>query len=392
MTTVAQAHANSLQHPRYFEQQAFERLRIVHVAESFGAGVLSVLASIVRYQAALGHEVHVIHSVRVETPRRYDQMFDHRVKLHPLQMASEISLQLDISALVSLSKVIGVLGPDVVHLHSSKAGFIGRIATWLMRTPSVFYSPHGISFLRQDISTRKQKLYAALEWCASRFGGVVIACSNSERWEIQRRINPGTLVLVENGIDNCCSKIKRHAVGAYLRIGTAGRITAAKNPQVFARLAESLPSHKFVWIGDGTHPDRKRLKDAAVSITGWMDRDAALSRMAELDIYVQPSLWEGMPLSVIEAMSAGIPIVVTDCSGNRDVVTHGETGFIAKNECELLSYVEMLAKSPELRERIGTRARKVALERYSSERMNRELLSLYRTAVLQIPQGTPVAN
>lgn len=98
------------------------------------------------------------------------------------------------------------------------------------------------------------------------------------------------------------------------------------------------------------------------------------------NICVQTSLWEGMPITVIEAMVAGIPVVVTDVVGNRDVVAPGESGFVAQDEDELAYYVEKLVKNPVLRQEMGRCAREIAIKRFSLDRLIKELVEIYHTA------------
>jgi glycosyltransferase involved in cell wall biosynthesis len=354
---------------------ADETLRILHIAESFGAGVLSMLVTIANYQASQGHEVHVAHSVREETPDEYADLFDRSIQLHSVPMTRKINPRADLRALRRLTGLMGTIQPSLVHLHSSKAGFLGRAAARIARVPA-FYSPHGISFLRKDISRTQKLVYLLLEWLGAKIGGCIVACSSSEYQGIQHQLAPRELTLVENGIE-LPHTVSRSRSSGPLTIGMAGRISPEKNPLAFARLAQQLNEEKLVWVGDGLVAEREQLENASVSVTGWLDRAAATKLIGGLDVYVHTSLAEGMPLTVLEAMSAGVPVVALNNLGTRDVVIHGETGYLANTEEELLTFVQVLAARPELRERMSRNARRVAIERYSSTRMNRELLALY---------------
>ena len=103
--------------------------------------------------------------------------------------------------------------------------------------------------------------------------------------------------------------------------------------------------------------------------------------LAQADIFVLPSLWEGMPLALIEAQAAGLPAVVSDVVGNRDVVIHGETGFVCKTDAELLQKTRLLIEDADLRRRMGQAAREMAAKRFSVERMHSEMMMVYKNSV-----------
>ena len=131
-----------------------------------------------------------------------------------------------------------------------------------------------------------------------------------------------------------------------------------------------------MWIGGGEdYCNLCELKN--VMITGWLPRKEALQVLSQLDIYLQTSLWEGMPLSVIEAMLAGIPVIVRDAVGNRDVVEHGKTGFVASSPEEMLGFTQRLLIDSKLRLEMGKTAQTRARDRFCLGRLHREIKELY---------------
>ena len=227
--------------------------------------------------------------------------------------------------------MIAGLAPDVVHLHSSKAGVLGRAAAFTTGDAArVFYSPRGLPFLQEDYSPRARALFRRIEWACARLGGTVVACSASEEALVREHLRPRRVALVENAVD-VESVIPRVDRGdGLMRIGIVGRITYARNPPLFAELARRHASGntRFVWVGGGEADDARLLQEAGVEVTGWKSRPEALAEMSRLDIYLHPSRWEGMPIALIEAQIAGLPAVATDVVGNRDVIREGETGFV----------------------------------------------------------------
>jgi glycosyltransferase involved in cell wall biosynthesis len=185
--------------------------------------------------------------------------------------------------------------------------------------------------------------------------------------------------MIENGVNvpEIPPRVDTNAGG--IVIGMSGRAMFQKNHEAFVKLASELsnPSVRFLWIGGNeTELPADTPKDA-VACSGWVTRDRALELTAGLDIYVQTSRWEGMPIALIEAQVAGIPAVVTDVVGNRDVVQHGVTGFVASNMEDMAKYIAMLRDDPSLRARMGAAARASASKRFSMDAIFRQWLSMY---------------
>lgn len=104
-----------------------------------------------------------------------------------------------------------------------------------------------------------------------------------------------------------------------------GRIGFQKNPKMFNEIAKSLPELEFTWIGDGEL--RKELTSPNITITGWKERKEVLKILNDNDIFILLSLWEGLPISLLEAMYMKKVCIVSDVIGNRDVTENGKDGF-----------------------------------------------------------------
>lgn len=356
-------------------------MKILHVVESFAAGVLTSVSQLCNLQAQDGNQVYLAHSVRPQTPANFKNGLDHRVEIIRVNLVRQIVPYRDLLGLLEIRRIIKQIEPDIIHLHSSKAGFLGRLAVFLMRKkPKVYYSPRGFSFLQLDINLLKRWLYFILERVGGLFGGTIIASSNSEAREA-KKLKAARIVVIENAVDTRIIPVKQinPTLNSILQIGTLGRVCPQKNPAMFKAVTEQFMQRaelQFVWIGGGRDEiNLSGLKN--LKLTGWLPRNEALTLLAELDIYIQTSLWEGMPISVLEAMVSGIPVIVSDAVGNRDVVFDGETGFIANNLEEMTCFIDLLARDSELRLAMGQKARQVALERFSLARLKEEMDQLY---------------
>lgn len=331
--------------------------------------------------AAAGAGVTILHSLRPETPLNVASLFHPKVKLVYVHMAREINFKTDWISLWALVKNLRRLNPAVVHLHSSKAGVLGRLAAKIASPRAmVYYSPHGLSFLRRDVSAMKQYAYLTFERLASRMGGTIIACSRSEMIEIQDKMRARSVRLIENGVNVPGIPLRRRRNDDKVVIGMSGRASFQKNHLAFISLARNLHTSdaSFLWIGGNRDDVPDLSQGCSISCSGWVSRERALELTSELDIYVQTSRWEGMPLALIEAQVAGIPAVVTDVVGNRDVVIHGVTGFVASTEEEMAQYLAILRDDRELREQMGNAARRSASVRFSMDIIFREWLCIYK--------------
>lgn len=387
MTSSRCASENATAPPSSASAPAGEpRLRILHVAEAYGGGVLTAVNQLANGMARAGHDVILAHGLRPETPADYATLLDPVVRRVVLPFVRRIDPMTDLRALFALWRLLRGLQPDVVHLHSSKAGFLGRLAARLAGHSNVFYSPHMFAFQDSGVSQRKRALYQLLERLADRLlRATVTACSEDEAvaaHEVATRV-----ALMENAVD--VEALARHAREPDLHIANRvvtvvglGRTDPVKRPELFEAVARLVGEHadvpvRFLWIGGGP---TVFAEGSPVEQTGWLPRSEALQVLGnEADVLLQTSLSEGMPMSVLEAKAMGIPAVVTDVPGNRCAVTNGVTGFVREDRPHALAEaVVRLVRAPTLRERMAQSARQEARERFAFSRRLPEWLALYR--------------
>lgn len=319
--------------------------KIVYVVESFGAGVYTFITELSN-SIIKDYEVVIIYSARKETPEIFQNDFNPKIKFIKIDMCRGLNPYRNIKALVKLKKLLRIENPDIVHLHSSIAGFLGRLACFINRfnIDKVFYNPHGFSFLQQNESKLKRKLFYALEWFASKLGGYTVGCSNGE-FEVAKKISK-KCINIDNGIDT--SKIDyiikknnikytQNKTNDKIKIGTVGRICHQKNPELFNSIAKNLTEYDFVWIGDGEL--KNKLKADNIKVTGWMDRKEVIKDLLDVDIFILTSLWEGLSISLLEAMYLGKPVVVSNVTGNKDVVYNNVNGYLAD---DLFDYIKAI--------------------------------------------------
>ena len=208
----------------------------------------------------------------------------------------------------------------------------------------MFYNPHGFSFLKQDDSKFKRSVYWTIEKITAMLNRkcTIVGCSKGE-YEEAKKLNKNS-ICINNGID--IERLDKETAGFKekkidfdnLKICTVGRIDYSKNPEFFNRIAEEFPNIQFTWIGEGSL--RNKLTSPNITITGWKTREEALKILNEHDVFVLCSLWEGLPISLLEAMYFKKICIVSDCIGNRDVIVDGENGFVADKLEDYLKIIQ----------------------------------------------------
>lgn len=357
--------------------------KILHILEASATGTLSMAALLANSQKKSGHNVSVIYSKRPETPSDLHTHFNSGVQLFQIQMYSSRE---KLQSFQQIRNELKKQSPDCVFMHSSFAGFLGRIsAVFALRNAKLFYIPHCISFIRQDIGSIKKLLFILFEWVATIKKADYVACSESEQNAIQAAITFRKCHLVENALDfSAIPSLPNVDLAARKkRVITVGQIRPQKDPATFVqitRLVKSAdPSIEFVWVGDGDPQARQELENAGVHVIGWVPKSQVWQYLGDARLYLSTAQWEGMPVSVIEASFAGLPVVASSCAGNVDVVAHGETGWLFKTPAGATEFILSSLENPESSQSIAKTAFDIARQRFSVERYYQEMESLIQS-------------
>lgn len=233
---------------------------------------------------------------------------------------------------------------QIVHTHSSKAGIIGRFAAELAKVKIILHTVHGWSF--NDYQSKlKRRFYIWLEQLCANFTDRMIVVSNYDREKgLQNYIGEQDKYrLIRYGIDYTEFGIKDNSIrkelgiaNGDLLVGMVACFKPQKSPQDFIKLAflvnKDLSNIKFILTGDGElrrkieRLTRKLNLQKQVFLLGWR-RDIPRI-LSALDVCVLTSLWEGLPIAVLEAMAASLAVVVSDTGGISEIISDGETGFL----------------------------------------------------------------
>ncbi|MEW5899647.1 MAG: glycosyltransferase family 4 protein [Bacillota bacterium] len=312
----------------------------------------------------------------------------------------EISPLRDMAAFFALYRLMQRERFDVVHCHSSKAGIIGRLAAYLAGVRKIIFTVHGWGITPEQ-GRLERFFYTWAERLAGLLSTDVVCVSEADRERgLKEKLAPAAkLKVICNGVPappaarGDGEDILRAELGLAetdLVVGTVCRLCRQKNPLFFLEVARNLLSASrlrdnlyFVLIGDG--PLKRQCEDYIkqhhlrdrVFLAG--SREDAACLMAGFDVFCLFSLWEGLPLTVIEAMHGAVPVVAAGVGGVPELVIEGETGFFAPpGDVEKAArIVEGLLAEPDLRRRLGQAGRRLAREKFSLEKMVDRYRSLY---------------
>lgn len=352
-------------------------MKIVHVMECFAGGTFNFLVDLT---SELSNEEHIViyGTNRENTPKNFKDLFNKNVKFIEWKTAQrEMKPLKDIKALWELYSILKKIDNiDVIHLHSSKAGFLGRIVSFLLgKSKKTIYTPHAISFLRLDVSSKKRKIFIWMEKFASFFGGKIVACSQSEKEAIEEQ-GIKNVTFINNGIKKLQIE-KKVNTSDKTTIISVGRLSIQKNPKLFNDIALEFidnPNIQFIWCGDGEL--KSELTSPNIKYTGWIEQKKLESYLANADIYLSTSLWEGLPLSVLEAMSIGLPVILSNCVGNRDLVE--DNGVLYIDKIEAVKNINELLKNKIWTNKKGHNSKIIVENNFNMRNMAISYLNIYK--------------
>lgn len=359
--------------------------KLLHIVEAMGGGVFTYIVDLSN-KLCDEYDVYVAYGIREQTPKDFEEYFDKRVHLIRVDsFVRNIDVVKDFKATCHVRKIVNQIKPDVIHLHSSKAGVIGRM--FVGGKYKKFYTPHGYSFLMEDVSSKKKKIYYAIEKLAGRSSCTTIACGKGEYEETLKVAKKA--VCINNGIDlNSIAKdikaaTEKHPIeveaieSKQFTVVTLGRACEQKNPKLFNEVAKELPEVQFIWIGDGEL--RGELTSGNIKVTGWMEREEAILEAMKGDAFMLTSLWEGLPISLLEAMYLKKVCIVSNVIGNRDVINDDLNGYVCDTKEDFVEAIRLAMSENNENGRLTERAYRDLTKHYNSEYVSQKYIKIYNS-------------
>lgn len=376
-------------------QRASNRLRVLHiVGESRFGGAAKIILGLGHVARNEGWQADILTT---------DPIFQQAVTQHGLGLVNldvirrEIRPFWDLGGLVRLHGFLRREAYDIVHTHTSKGGFVGRLAAKLAGVPMILHTAHGFAF-HEASPPRTRRFYSTMERIASHWCDRVITVSEFHRnWALELGMcSPDKIVAIPNGI----ADPGRHSNVDFVQLRRqlqkrngdflilcVGRLAPDKGLEYLIEAAAAMPQMErrlqIVIAGDG--PAREQLERFAaklgvidrVSFIGFREDVADL--LAACDLVVLPSVREGLSIALLEAMAAGKPIVATSIGSQREVALHAEVGLFVRpaDAISLAEAILRLAADQTLMTRLGNNARAIYESFYTEDRMLRSYRRLY---------------
>jgi glycosyltransferase involved in cell wall biosynthesis len=295
----------------------------------------------------------------------------------------------DALALVELLRLCRRIRPDIVHAHSSKAGALGRVAAALAGVPIRVFTVHGWSFAAYEGVAGR--LYLGVERLLRRLTTTAVCVSHAARelGVAARACSPGRTVVIHNAVE-VSSFARGRDRNEPPHIISVGRFAFPKD---FSTLVEALATieepFRSSFVGAG--PAEAEVA-AALRAHGLSSRVELLGNrldvpdlLAEADVFVLSSRSEGLPISILEAMAAGLPVVATDVGGVPEAVVDRHTGLLVHlaDPDALATALAALVRDPELRRRLGAQGRQRAEQLFDVPRFRAGHIALYRRELVR---------
>jgi glycosyltransferase involved in cell wall biosynthesis len=307
-------------------------VRVLHVAECFGGGVLQMISLVSAACARAGSAQLIAYGRRPETPIEPRRHLHADVELVDLDWRRR-SPRSQVAAARRLRRVCADWLPDVVHLHSSFAGALGGYA--LAGAAPLIYTPHAFASTVASRPPWRQATFRSIERFVGARADVVGAVSQSEA-AIARDLGGRKVLCIPNGIAELEPALLAATPSSSHppvrpRVIAVGRLTAQRQPGACARILAAVADiTDIAWIGGGGDDGRGRrasyaaLAAAGAQPTGWVDRDAVLQELRDATVYLHWTAGDGQALSLLEAMACDAVIVASDIAANRDLVDQGQ--------------------------------------------------------------------
>lgn len=341
-------------------------MRILHViTRSDLGGAQSVVINLANSMCR-NHEVIVVAG---EDGPMWDALDVGVRKIKIQEIVRPVSIIKDLTALLKLKRLYISLKPDIIHLHSSKIGILGRLA---FPKQKIVYSVHGFDSIR--LAYRK---FLPLEKLLKNQCKAIVLASNYDKQNIINEGIKDNLYVVYNGVHTPRSDSDLFIEGLkkYEKvIMCIARISPQKRFESYIEIAKLLPKYAFVWIG----ADRKyeNLPDNLFCLEG-MPNAKRYIQLA--DIFVLPTNYEGVPIVIIDALSYGKPVVSSNVGGISEVILNNQNGFVVDNNDSIfVEKIDYILKNDNIYSEFSKKSSEIFNESLTIDKMVNEYMYIYK--------------
>lgn len=306
-------------------------------------------------------------------------------------LVREISPINDICAIVRLRHEIKKLKPDLISLHSSKAGMIGRLSTFLLGVPIIF-TAHGWAFAN-GVSENRKKIYCIIERILSKLAKKIITVSQQDKdLAIKYKVsNDRQQIVIHNGMPEIESSLinNQQRGNDVIKLISVARFSEQKDHRtLFLALSQLMQfSWELTLVGKGPLLMQYQQMATELGIENRIkfvgERHDVAIMLSHSDIFLLISNWEGFPRSILEAMRGQLPVIASDVGGVSEAVINNETGYlIPRKDVQFLrDKLELLLLNKDLREQFGKKGRELFVKNFTFESMYVKTTSLYKSVI-----------
>jgi glycosyltransferase involved in cell wall biosynthesis len=356
-------------------------IRVLHVIARMNVGgTATYIANLINGLERLGVK-NLLAMGSVPRGEAEDQVVDSLPIFRVVGLTRELNLIKDLKAYKNLKKILDEFKPDLIHTHTFKAGFLLRARTFDV---PVIHSFHGHHLYDPEFGLVKKGVLNFLERRLAKRSAALVTIGKRVRDELLEvgigevsqfhPIAPGIEVPTVEGASDL-----RAEYGISLSetvVMWLGRFTQVKRPDLVLEIAKALPDITFVMAGGGELLESCRVKAPKnVKLVGFQNKDE-MWKMADIGLCTSDS--EGMPLSLIEAQMAGVPVVSTGVGSVAEIVTDGRTGKLAKDLSGLVAGIKWVKASIEKSDELSKESKKHALVNFTIDQVARAHLKLYK--------------
>lgn len=358
---------------------AFAPPHVVHVTQYLTEGAAAFMRSVMAEVETLGWRQTLTLGRRADRAAEIERGIPCSVSLIELPDRARSKLRYARALARVLDEFALQPDPLVVHLHAVETGLIERVLLARLRRRALCYCTPDLGSLLNPLRPVARASHRVLERVAGRLP-LTPVCRCVAVGQVLARAWGRPAYVVEEPIDDCFLDVVARDAEPPTVI-CVGRPAEHNAPDVFAQLAlrfeiDEVPA-RFVWVGDGDAAQVARLRASAVDVVRCGSARELAQALAGASIFVQPSVWEGVPKSLIRAMAAGLPCVALDAPNHRDLIVHGRTGFLVRDLDDFDRHVRWLLTEPEARRWLGAAARRAVRARFARTRFRAALLRLY---------------
>lgn len=364
-------------------------IRVVHIGMPF-SGVGNYINQSL-YKTTNKFDYYLLCNLKQEKPNFEGSQ---KIKFKHISLKRNINLIVDFLCLLQIIRHLIIIKPNIVHCHSSKPGLLVRIATTIFSIPT-FYTPHAFAFLNAKTKI-KSKIYLFLERILAKLPAKILACSELERQIAMSVVNcdKSKVLVWKNSIYPVDKQynIDLPNIKKEFSIASVGRICYQKNYLMAVEVMNIIKKRgcnlKLNIYGAGYYsPEKEELVrkikklglEKDVIIHDYQDRSIMTTNLSKNMIYISTARYEGLPYSVMEAMSLSMPLIVTDVVGNNELVKNGINGYLIEsfNSTDMANKIFELIDDNHKRESFGSKAGYIFNDEYNIENNIFKLEKLY---------------